>query len=198
MRNASSCCAASASCGADCRWPCPGEAGCYCETAAGDATPAARSWQPPCHTRPEAGSAPERLLSRSSEVHALTSFVLLPQHFSKHFWPPNKNLIFLPNNSLWRTGETHTNIWFPRRWIWSRNVYEAGSMVCSQLVGAAQDRKAEYVTQGLTDFVAELNCGTIWFMHKDSCNLNIALNGEKWKGRIYLKAPWFLQSNGLP
>lgn len=68
-------------------------------------------------------------------------------------------------------------------------MYEAGSVVCSQLVGAAQDRKAEYVTQSLTDFVAELNYGTIWFMHMDSCNLNITLNGVKWKGEIYLKVP---------
>lgn len=68
-------------------------------------------------------------------------------------------------------------------------MYEEGSAVRSQLVGAARDRKAECVSQGLTDFVTEPNCGTIWFMHMDSCNFNITFNGENQKGKLYLKLP---------
>lgn len=133
-----------------------------------------------------------RLLSCSGEVPALTSFVLFPQHLSKHFWPPNKKILFffLIILSGAQAKPTQTS-----------DSQEGGSGVgmCMKWgARSAQHRKAECVTQGLTDFVAELNYGTIWFMHKDSCNLNITLNGEKWKGRIYLKAPWFLQSNGLP
>lgn len=46
----------------------------------------------------------------------------------------------------------------------------------------------QYVVQGSTNLVAELDKGTIWLTKTDSCNLNIIFNGEKWKGKLYLSA----------